>query len=247
VRVFVLTRSSYAPELPLEDNRHRLELLRGIAVPAMRAQTNRDVTWLALINPSDPLLEQRRAAFESSGLPIILAPSGDMAVTGVADAPWGPWAEHIEHDEATLTFRLDDDDAIAPTALALLRAYADQWAARQSRRRVVLILPVGYRIVGHMAERAWLRRPMSQALYAPKGDPETICGVSHLKTHRLGIVREVTQAPMWLWPRHRWTRSNYCGSLAGKGRPQRPRPIDDALRAAFPIDWSLIEGLDMSA
>ena len=244
MRFYVLTRSSYAPELELEENRHRLLLLEGITAPCMAAQTDRDITWLVMVNLADPLLEQRRAAIESSGLPTICASSEDMVVRGWADDPWGPWAQHIERDGPTLTFRLDDDDGLTPTALASVRAFANDWQARQrGMQRTVITLPVGYRVWQNMSERVWLRRPMSSALYAPPGDSATICDVSHLAIDKLALIREATQAPSWIWVRHSMTRSRYLGSMRNKGRPERPRPLTDALRAAFPVDWKLIEGL----
>ena len=244
MRFYVLTRSSFAPEVDITENRHRLLLLEGITAPCMAAQTDRDITWLVMVNLADPLLEQRRAAFESSGLRTICASSEDMAVRGWADAPWGPWARHIEWDGPTLTFRLDDDDGLTPGALASVRAFANDWQARQrGMQRTVITLPVGYRIWQKMSERVWLKRPMSSALYAPPGDQATICDVSHLAIDILAPIREATQAPSWIWVRHSMTRSTYLGSMRDKGRPQAPRRTTDALRAMFPVDWRLIEGM----
>ena len=125
-----------------------------------------------------------------------------------------------------------------------MRAFANDWQARQRGiQRTVITLPVGYRIWRNMSEKVWLRRPMSSALYAPPGDQATICDVSHLSIDKLALIREATRVPSWIWVRHEFARSAYLGSMRNKGRPERPRPLTDALRAAFPVDWRLIEGL----
>lgn len=241
VRHYILTRSAYGPEFPPQDNERRLRLLEGITAPSLRAQTTRDLTWLALIDPADPLLERRRLAFESAGLPVILAPAEDLERSGILDRPQGPWAQHITWDDDVLTTRLDDDDAFAPWAMERV-----QTAAARSRDRTVWTLPAGYRVVGRYSYR--IHWPLAQfvTLHVPAGDRATVYDVSHTAFADLGPMIPASEEPAWIWVRHRLMRSRVdVGSHTKRmGRTERPRQrLTPALRAAFPVDWRLIESL----
>jgi len=240
VRHYVLTRAAYGPAVPRRTNYQRLALTAGITAPSLRAQTTRDLTWLVLIDPADPLLKHRRAAFALSGLPVIFAPAEELERTGIHDRPYGPWSKHIEWGDTTLTTRLDDDDAFAPWAMERV-----QHAATEGER-VVWTLPSGYRVVGHVAyELHW---PLAQfvTLQAPAGDQTTVYEVNHAAFETLGPLRSATEDPAWLWVRHRMTRSriDVGPQTKRKGRTEgRARLITPQLRAAFPVDWRLIERL----
>ena len=239
MRHYVLTRAAYAPTMRLRDNRARLDFLRGTAAASLRAQRTRDLTWLVLVDPADPLLAERTAVVESAGLPCIVAPAGKMERTGIHDRPWGPWSEHIAWGDTILTTRLDDDDALAPFALARV-----QRAAAAVDEPVVWTLPVGYRIVGRRAFRiVW---PLAQfgTLQSPPGRRLTIFDKSHQLAGDLAPLRAATNDPAWLWIRHRLTRSRLDVGQQTKlnGRSEgRGKPITPELRAWFPVDWPLIE------
>jgi len=240
VRHYILTRSAYGPATRLRDNQRRIDFLRNVTAASLRAQTTRNLVWLVLIDPADPLLAQRREAIESAGLPCIIAPAGKMERTGIHDRPWGPWAEHIEWGDTTLTTRLDDDDAIAPFAMARV-----QRAAAAQGEPVVWTLPVGYRIVGPRAFRIdW---PLAQfgTLQAPPGQRRTIFDKSHQLAGELAPLRPATRDPAWLWVRHKLTRSrlNVGRQTMLNGRSEgNAKRITPELRAEFPVDWALIEG-----
>ena len=240
MRHYILTRSAYSPTMRLRDNQRRVDFLRGITAASLRAQTTRDLTWLVLIDPADPLLAERRAAVESAGLPCIIESAGKMEREGIHDRPWGPWSEYITWDGVTLTTRLDDDDALAPYALARVQ----RAAAAVPTESVVWTLPVGYRIVGRHAFH--IRWPLAQfgTLQAPSGRRATIFDVSHQLAGNLAPLQAATNDPAWLWVRHRHTRSrlNVGRQTMLNGRTEgRAKSVTPELRAIFPVDWPLIE------
>ena len=240
MRHYILTRSAFGETVDLAENRLRLELLRRVTAPSLAAQTNRNVTWIVLTAPDDPLADERRAILESAGLPLMVGSAAGMILRGHPDKPYGPWAKYVEWGQVTLTTRLDDDDALAPWVLAAIRAAAEKVNAR---KRVVWNLPDGWRVAGPMAERAHWSIPMFSTLQAPAGDKTTIMAVNHLGARRLGRLRPVTQEPAWLWIRHAFTRSSYLGSWAPKNWRREAKPITPELRAAFPVDWEFVESL----
>jgi hypothetical protein len=239
VRHYILTRSAYSPTMRLRDNQRRVELLARVTAASLRAQTTRNLTWLVLVDPADPLLAERRAAVESAGLPCIVAPAGRMERAGIHDRPYGPWSDHITWDGVTLTTRLDDDDALAPYALARV-----QRAAADERGSVVWTLPIGYRIVGRHAFRIDWELAQFGTLQAPAGERRTIFDVSHQLAGNLAPLRPATRDPAWLWVRHRHTRSrlNVGRQTMLNGRTEgRAKYVTPELRAIFPVDWRLIE------
>jgi hypothetical protein len=235
-----LTRAAYGPGVPRRLNARRLALSAGITVPSLRAQTTRDLTWLVLIDPADPLLEERRAAFASSGLPIIFAPAEQLARSGWHDRPWGPWAKHIEWGDVTLTTRLDDDDAFAPWAMERV-----QRASRTATERVVWTLPSGYRICGRLAYQWHWASAQFVTLQVPPGDQGVVYDRNHGAFAELGPMLPATEDPAWLWIRHRQVRSRLrLGPLRPHpGRREWPVLLTPAIRAAFPVNWRLIESL----
>lgn len=237
---YILTRSAYAPTYSLRDNQRRVELLARVTAASLRAQTTRNLIWLVLIDPADPLLAERRAAVESAGLPCILAPAGNMTRTGIHDRPYGPWAKHIDWSGTVLTTRLDDDDALATHALARV-----QRAAEANGVEVVWTLPVGYRVLGPRVYP--IRWPLAQftTLQAPRGTRRTIFDASHQAVGDLAPLQPATHEPAWLWVRHRTTRSrlNVGRQTMLNGRSEgRPSLVTPAMRELFPVDWKLIQG-----
>ena len=87
MRQYLLTRSAYSRSLPIDRNRARLALLQGVTARSLAAQTQRDVTWLVLLDPTDPLLEPRKEAIRSAGLPVLFAPAGLLIRTSRHDNP----------------------------------------------------------------------------------------------------------------------------------------------------------------
>ncbi len=242
MRHYLLTRSAYGPDVPIELNRYRLDLMRGITVRSLAAQTFKDVTWLVLTDPLDPLIEEREDALWESGLPFITAPAGDMERTDRRDKPWGPWKDHIDWSDATLTTRIDDDDAFAPWVLATFNHTALQWVAeRRGRRRRIFVLPRGYRVSGGKINERRDRVNQFTSLYAPHRDHCCVMDMNHTGQHRLARMIEISAEPGWLWLRHQGARSSM--SRASNLQKELMKPIPDAIRARFDVDWDLITSL----
>jgi hypothetical protein len=238
VNHYLLTRSAYSQAVPIQRNRARLRLTIGVCARSLAAQTNRDVTWLVLVDLEDPLLPQRTAAFISSGLEVIIAPAGDIVRDDVHDLPWGPWKQYIDWTDATLTTRIDDDDAFAPWVLANYREKADAWARRNPKRRLVLTLPTGYRVADGKVNQRTDRVSQFSSLYAPKGDHGTVMDMNHTRVRRLARPMTASTDPGWLWVRHDQTRS--ARSRASTIERDKMVVASQAVRDLFPVDWSLL-------
>lgn len=240
MRHYILTRSAFAPSVAPEENRRRLALLAGVTVPSLRAQTNRDLTWIVLIDPTDPNLDERVAAIESAGLPTLIRPAGRMELRKGPDRPQSAaWGEAIAWRRGpVLTTRLDDDDAFVPEALAWVRAAAEGVGRM---RQVVLTFPSGWRLAGQLVERVTYKVPMFSSLLTQRRS--TINDVCHLAAARLGRMAAVTNEPAWLWVRHDMTRSHPNMRRSPNTSGHRLGPVTDELRARFPIDWPLVESL----
>jgi hypothetical protein len=241
VRHYVLTRSAYSASVPIEVNRKRLDLTRGVCARSLGAQTTRDVTWLVLIDQDDPLLAERTAAFVSSGLKVVFGDPGAIVRSDVHDLPWGPWKEYIDWSDAVLTTRIDDDDAFAPWALETYRVKAEEWTRRNRRRRLVLVLPDGYRFASGKVNLRHDRVSQFSSLYAPAGDHGTVMDINHTRVRKLGRLLVASPHPGWLWVRHLTTRST--DSRASMLDRDKMIPVPPHVRSTFAVDWSVLDAL----
>lgn len=241
MRHYVLTRSSYGPDLSgpatftsgegelflpalshLEPDAsrgaRRLEKTRAITAPSMASQTCRDWTWVVLLDSRDPLLAERMAIYEAAAprfRPLIWTPDG---ATGAS------WREGIgPANDLILQTRLDDDDALAPDAIARL-----QRAATGLTERTILMQPIGYRLCGRQVSRYRHDCNMMQTLVTPPGDDLVVYDYPHRECAAVAPVRTVDEHPAWLWVRHGDTISDGC--RAG-------RPVSSSVRRLFRIDW----------
>ncbi len=235
MRHYVLTRSSYGPDFPIEANRRRLDMLRGICARSLARQTFTDWTWLVLVDPEDPLLREREAVIRSVGRPVIIGHDPNMATAGLADRPQARWGDFIDWGPTVLTTRHDDDDALSPGALAVVRANADRWRGG----RVIWSLPAGYRVAAGRANLVYFPQTMFVTLQAPPGDRVTVMERSHRELRAIAPVMVAHRRPAWLWVRHAEARSA-AGARSRLGR-ESMAPITERLRASFDVDWDLIE------
>ena len=208
---YVTTVSHRGPDYPLDANRRRLALLKGITVPTLRAQGT-DWTWLVYVNPADPLLDERMDAFRSAGVPVI--PIIDPAAA-------------IDWSGPVLTTRIDDDDGFAPDAFARLHKVIPKLT-----ERTALMFPCGFRVYRGRFDTVANARNAWVSIYAPKGDRAHVRMQQHRRIARLAPIRNVDTDPGWLWVRHQDTDSAI--------RHARRR-ITNELRSRFPVDWSLVE------
>lgn len=245
MRHFVLTRSVYGVGWDLAGNRRRLAVTRGITVRCMAAQTDRDWTWVVLVDPADELLEERRAAFLSAGVPVIFI---DWHPAGLAAAPWdhypeavslrgkvaataykAGWAEAIHAGKGViLQTRLDDDDGFTPDAMERVRAAS---LKAKASHRMAWMFPFGIRVWRGRFSRVRHVTNAMHTLETQAGDSMTVYDYGHRLVARVARVRFVDKDPAWLWARHPDTLS---------GWKKAEVPLTPAVRALFPVDWSLL-------
>lgn len=237
MRHHVLTRAVYDPELwSLEANRRRLALLRGITAASLWAQTERRFRWVVLLHPDDPLHAEREVACNLAGCEVSFrywAPPADATGPRTAALAYKLpiWREETApRSEATLTTRLDDDDAFAPWALHRIRRAGHLQIPARERR--ALIAPVGFRVWdGHYSLVRHERNAWS-TLLSPVGDDSVVYDFNHVRVGDDVPVSLLDDTPAWLWVRHPDTLSKHRRAEA---------PIDATLRDAFPgIDWDLL-------
>ena len=223
-----MTRSAYGPAWDIEANRRRLVVTMAVTVAAMKSQTNRDWTWLVALDRADPIRLARRAAFESAGVPVrflSVESTGDrsQAAAALYRAPWeqviGP------RDEPVAMTRLDDDDGLAPWALATIRA-----AAERQRTRAILMLPHGLRVWDGRCTVVKHDSNAMQTLVTPAGDTLHVYAYGHRDARNVAPIHRIDRRLAWVWSRHPDTISGWRMADA---------PISSRLRAMFPIDWSL--------
>ena len=228
MRHYVLTRSAYGPEGSTEENARRLAVTRAVTAPLMAAQSHRDWTWIVLLDPRDPLLDERRALFASASptfRPILWQPPTVGNRDQVAYMAYkAPWNEAIgPRNERILQVRLDDDDGLAPDALC---RYI--WHGRKILSRRILMLPRGVRVWDGRFDLVTHRVNAMHALITQPRQDLCVYDYKHTTCQKAAPVTTVDQDLGWLWVRHRDTIS---------GWKQAARPITGGVRRAFPIDW----------
>lgn len=231
MRHFVMTRSAFGPAWDLDANRRRLEITRAVTARLLSLQTVSNWTLVVLLDPRDPLQGERLGLYVGSAPTVIVlwrdidAPT-EPSKAAAADYR-APWRSVVGDRDQVLMTRLDDDDGLAPDALARY-----QRAARRVRGRAALMLPFGIRVWNGCYATVRHQTNAMHTLVTPEGDGMAVYDYGHTKVAR--VVRVVTVDPMpgWLWVRHRDTLSDW--------RLAR-RPITATIRRAFPVDWPALE------
>lgn len=240
MRHFVLTRAAYGPAWDLRANRRRLDVTQAVTARLMTAQTDRDWTWVVLLDARDPLGSERRAVFADAAPASTFIewtppahPKGaswdrhadeNTTVQRIAaEAYRAPWREVIGTGEPLMMTRLDDDDGLAPDALARYRA-----ASAKVTKRTILMLPAGVRVWKDRYSDVRHERNAMHCLVTPAGDDLCVYDYGHAKCQKAAPIVMVDQRWGWLWVRHRDTIS---------GWKRADKRIDPAVRLAFPVDW----------
>lgn len=228
MRHYVLTRSAYGLAWDAEANRRRLAVTEGVTVASMAAQANRDWTWLVALDRCDPFREERRAVFESAGVPVAFldVESAGTRQVAAAEAYRADWNALIgPRDETIAMTRLDDDDALAPWALTRIAV-----AASRAMGRWALMLPHGVRVWNGRYAIVRHRSNAMQTLVTPPGDSLHVYAYGHRKVLEVAPVRTVDPRLGWLWSRHPDTISGWHTA---------DRVLTDHIRSLFPVDWSV--------
>lgn len=251
---YVLTRSSYGPEWDLDANRRRLAITRGVTARTMARQTMDDWTWVVLLDPRDPLLDERVSVYENAA-PSLMKMFWTPDISTAELASWDksarlltgqmdddqkrrsakarvaataykvPWADFLEPGRRLMT-RLDDDDGLTRDSLERTRRVAERRSVR-----TVLMQPIGFRVWQGRYSSVRHTTNAMHTLLAPKGDDITVYDYGHRLCARVAPVVTVDQQPGWLWVRHPDTLS---------GWKKADNPVSPALKRMFDIDWSLI-------
>lgn len=242
MRHYVLTRSAYGPAWDAAANRRRLEVTRAVTARLMAAQGSASWTWVVLLDVRDPLLAERRALYASAApafIPLEWRHPGDtdvvptvqssIARSRAAAADYAaPWRAALgPADDQVLMTRLDDDDGLAPDAIARYQA-----AARRTNKRTVLMLPKGVRVWSGRYTEVRHERNAMHTLVTPPGDRLCVYDYGHTKPGVAAPVITVDERWGWLWVRHRDTISGWRRADAA---------LTPRVRAAFPIDWRALE------
>jgi hypothetical protein len=224
VKHVILTRAAYGPGWDVDANRRRLAMTRAVTIPSLAAQTNPDFTWIVLLHRRDAILDERRAAFRGAKL---IYTDIDGTPDAVAfDAYKAGWARAIGSRQGMVAMtRLDDDDAFAPWAMARVREEAEKRTTR-----TILMLPIGIRVWQGGYTFVQHRSNAMQTLVTPPGDKLTVYDYGHRTAHKVARIKGIDARPAWLWSRHPDTLSGWRVS---------DRPLNDDIRALFPIDWSV--------
>lgn len=221
----VLTRSVYDPaQWDEASTRRRLRRFRAYAVASMAAQTVKPDVWVLAVHPDDRCRDERLDIAASAGVPLHVfdfAPTGDRAAIARAG-----YSHHWQLPAtAKLTTRLDDDDVLAATFVARLRAALDP-----ARGLCAYVFPHGFRVLGQRVEPYHHPRNMFASVFTPSGDQRNVYNWRHMKIRDELPVVDVDDRPAWVWVRH-------DDALTG-GRRRPTDRIDDRFRAMFPrVDW----------
>lgn len=190
----ILIRSSYRDAAL---SARRLRLTEQITVPSLRVQTDKAFSLVVRIDPRDPCLLARQAAFESVGVPVeYIVPKTDPSLDfHDANNLAGDWPR----GGPMLQTRLDDDDSIAKDFVERLHH-----VRYHAAKRVVLSFPSGFDgQIGKVARRRYADS-MFLSVYTPKGDNFSIYDMTHndLWRHHPANRRVVDEKPAWTHIRH---------------------------------------------
>ncbi|MCM2270580.1 MAG: putative rhamnosyl transferase, partial [Thermoanaerobaculia bacterium] len=162
----------------------RCELFERFCLPSMRGQSDREFEWLVRWEPpADPRRAARLTDYAGqAGLRLVDASQSFRRAVAAALTP---------DDEAVLTTRLDNDDALHRDASARLRAAA----LAGPPERVFLDLPAGYQLdlAGGGLRRLWLPSNHFLSLLEPcdGGVIRTARQIAHPRAGEIAPLRAV--------------------------------------------------------
>lgn len=229
-----MIRSAYSS---VEISEARLRLSRAITIPSLMAQTRKDFEVVLRINPKDPLLSERVAAFESIGVPVHVV-GGDPIDPTFQDQSnlAGFWRQAIEPGEWTLQTRMDDDDALAGDFVSRLRQASK---TRAMHLDTVFTFPIGYVWANGQAS---LRNYRGNQFISLATRSRIVYDASHNVMTNTNRVKEVDQDPAWLWVRH----PDAVTIKAGREYTHLTKDIP-ASRLRFAIDWAALDALALQS
>lgn len=234
---YVLTRSAFAPDVHIELNRRRLQLLREVTARSLASQTA-PFTWVVALHPRDPLRADREAivreldgvAIDCTTRPVRVPWSnhvGSYIQQLAASAYFADWRSAMTPGPR-LQMRLDDDDAIATDYLARIQA-----AARRCRQRRIFVAMSGIRTDGQTWAPCRDATRLMQNLFTPADDDLCVYDFGHRRAASVAPVDVVSVDIGWLYLRHVDAISDdFSGSFR--------IPLSDRIRQRFAINWGAL-------
>lgn len=218
----VLTRINVSRGFGHQDGRvvtaawldRQLELFEGLALPAMRGQTNQDFTWLLLASAETPEpYRQRMLGYASPTTKVHFIGDYTEAIPGALVA------EHLVHGtDWLLSSRIDTDDAVDRHYLQRVRAEAAEPAHEFLNWNRGYVYDLQHRRLFSSTHRSNMFINLVEPL-APGVVPVTTMGVIHTRAAQLVPVREVVEQPRWVQVIH---DQNWMTSLGAHRPAVRP-------------------------
>lgn len=220
---YILIQSAYTDA---ELSRRRLQISRSTCIPSLKYQTHQPIVHV-VVNPADPLLNERKAAFQETG----------CETRFIERDSWKLYGEDWELPSfRKVVSRVDDDDCLAKKFIEMVNLTAP------FSGDFAIIWPTGY--VYWRNSFYVLTHPGNQfvSLVSSTSDPHQ---TGHWKYHKEWKTKVVSDKPGWIWIRH----GDAATSTLQKYRPRLVRKID---LSDIPIDvgamaYSIAESGEPSA
>jgi len=201
----------------------RFVLFERFCLPSLVAQTCLDFTWLLGYDPMGIPPEHRRRlrAHETAFANLRLVPEPTSFRQAIADSP-NPRTGRL------LTTRLDSDDALHRSAIALLQRHAT------GDDLEFLNLPLGYCHSYPDGRTRLLRHESNHFLsLAENGnaEPRTAVCANHNRAREVAPVRQIGHRPAWLQVIHRRNMQN-----SFEGEPCAPPNLREAFNVQADAD-----------
>lgn len=226
----------YAPERITA----RLRSFEAITLPALRAQTDPDFTFVVLVDAAlpDALAERLMALLE------------DVPQAVVVPRPPGPHRKvcqevlnsaRVDRGAPCIQYRLDDDDAVAVDFTARLRADAVRLAPLCAVNRLVTLdYNRGYIVSpdaeGLRAEEAVLPYyPMGMAMVVQGGVAQSIMNFAHGKVAQFMPTVTFTDTPMYLRGHDAFNDSRQKAHVKPMRLPRADAALLKVLRDRFAV------------
>jgi hypothetical protein len=162
----------------------RLEIARHTSIPSLAFQTAKPVVHIA-VNPADPHLAERLAAYRGTGCEIV----------PLYRSEWKLYKENWQLPRGRkIVSRMDDDDVICRDYCRELRASAPESGEWN------LMFPVGYVWWRNTAYR--LEHPGTQFVTLVTDQQTDPHQEGHWLYHKTWQTKIVSSLPSWIWVRH---------------------------------------------
>jgi hypothetical protein len=177
----MLIQSAYSDA---DRSASRLEIARHTSIPSLEFQSAKPTIHITL-NPSDPHLQERLEAYQSTGCDVV----------PLYRDTWRLYKEDWELPEGRkIVSRMDDDDVIAKDYCREIQAAAPESGEWN------LIFPVGY--VWWRSTAYKLEHPGIQFVTLVTDKQTDPHQEGHWNYHKTWATKIVTSQPSWIWVRH---------------------------------------------